>query len=1117
MKKTILDILLDHTKVQGEQDIYVFLNENQCEEQRISYGDFTSTVKSMALHLMEHTRKGDRVVLSYPPGLEFLKAFYACLYAGLVAVPIFPPRPKRKHEHLARVVDNCQAALILTTASVLEEWQRQPPGVKHLEDGRCILSENLSCTRTQIELLPSVKPEDLAFLQYTSGSTGHPKGVQITHSNITANLKSIAQNAGTCRTDVFVNWLPLFHDMGLIITVLLPAYLGTRSVLMAPMAFVQRPRIWLEAISKYRGSVCGAPNFAYELCLERINEEALAGLDLSSWRIAFSSAEPVLATTVAGFTERFASAGFVPQALYPCYGMAEATVFLTGGNANEPPVMNPFLDVVNDTKNSSIDKQQVILVGCGSSAPDHAIRIVDTTNNCEVASGSIGEIWAQGPSISFGYWGLEEQSQKTFGAHLQGYDGRWLRTGDLGCFKDGQLYITGRSKDLIVVNGQNYYPNDFESLVHTCHPALNKAGCAVFSIPGDATEKVVVVQELKRSALRNLDALNVFNAILQLFAESYALEVHGIALIMPSTLLKTSSGKVQRQACKQQYLSQQLRIVAEYPPRNSSAAENYSNELDLLGNDYVAPEAADEKMMAEIFCELLDLKRFGVRDNFMVRGLSSIKLTQAAGKISDKLGYNLPLGMMFEYPNIRELCSHLLCQGKNELLTMELSGDIPRVDRTQCLPLSLAQERLWFMRFIEKASSSYNESRCYWLPPNIDLHLLQGSFREIVKRHEILRTRFDENDGLGKQVISDWQPDIEQVVVNNLVELDHCLHEMRHLPFDLSNDPLIRFKIFHFEQQILLSITMHHMITDGWSMGIFIREIDQLYRATCQGNRANLPELPVQYVDYTLWQRAWQESDLFKQQLDYWQKQLENIPAAHSLPLDYPRPARQTFNGQLYEHSLDETLFEKMNLFCKQQQVTPFILLQSVFALLIAQYSEQQDVVIGTAISGRVHKDLDGVMGFFVNTLALRTKIIREESFSNFLARNRAMIIAAFKHQHLPFPTLVKKLNPKRSLNTSPVTQIMFALHNRENVEFNLNGVNLRERSPDQVHAKTDLELNIYEERNKFRCSWIYNKDLFAEQRIATLAKHLMMILPLLLSSTEKQINEFPRSFTVEH
>jgi acyl-CoA synthetase (AMP-forming)/AMP-acid ligase II len=1117
VKKTILDILLDHAETQSEQDVYVFLNDNQNDEQRISYGNFTKTIKSMALDLMEHTQRGDRVVLSYPPGLEFLKAFYACLYAGLVAVPIFPPRPKRKHEHLARVVDDCEAALILTTASVLEEWQRQPPDVKHLEDGRCILSENLSCTREHIEQLPIVKQEDLAFLQYTSGSTGHPKGVQITHGNIIANLKSIAQNAGTCRTDVFVNWLPLFHDMGLIITVLLPVYLGTRSVLMAPMAFVQRPRVWLEAISKYKGSVCGAPNFAYELCRERINDDALAGLDLSSWRIAFSSAEPVLAHTVKGFTEQFAAAGFAPQALYPCYGMAEATVFLTGGNANEPPVMQPFLSVVDDEKNNSVDKHQVILVGCGSSAPDHDIRIVDTAKNCEVAPGAIGEIWAQGPSISSGYWGLEEQSQKTFGAHLQGYEGRWLRTGDLGCYKDGQLYITGRNKDLIVVNGQNYYPNDIESLVHTCHTALNKAGCAVFSVPGDATEKVVVVQELKRSALRNLDTISVFNAILQLFAENYALEVHGIALIMPSTLLKTSSGKVQRQACKQQYLSQQLRVIAEYPQRDSATAKNDVQELDLLHNNYIAPDTADEKTMAEIFCELLDIKQFGVHDDFMMRGLSSIKLTQAAGKISDKLGYNLPLGMLFEYPNIRELCCHLSLKGKNELLAMELAGNIPRVDRTQHLPLSLAQERLWFMRFIEKASSSYNESRCYWLPSNIDLRLLQHSFQEIVKRHEILRTRFDENDGLGEQVISDSQPDVEQIVINDLDELDHCLHEAHHRPFDLSKDSLIRIKIFHVEQQLLLSITMHHMITDGWSMGIFIRELDQLYQAARQGNQANLPELRVQYVDYTLWQRTWLETDLFNQQLGYWQQQLENIPAAHSLPLDYPRPARQTFNGQLHEHSLDGTLFENITTFCKQQQVTPFIFLQSVFALLIAQYSEQQDVVIGTAISGRVHNDLDGVMGFFVNTLALRSKVREGESFTSFLARNRAMIIAAFQHQHLPFPTLVKKINPKRSLNISPVTQIMFALHNRENVEFNLNGVNLRERSPDQVNAKTDLELNIYEERNTFRFSWIYNKDLFTEQRIVTMAQHLMAILPLVLLPGEQQIDELPRCFAVEH
>ncbi len=573
--RSLSEIMTARARDQAARTAYIFLRDGEHDEVRLTYGEVDRQARAIAARLRETCAPGDRALLLYPPGLEFISAFFGCLYAGVIAVPSYPPDPARLRVALARlqvIAADSGARVVLGTAQVTDRRAEIAFTVPALRDATWIATDG-ELAATSVEFAPvAAEPPSIAFLQYTSGSTATPKGVVISHGNILHNEQVICTGMELDARSFGVGWLPLYHDMGLIGNVLAPVYAGFPVALMSPLRFVQSPIRLLRAVSRYRATICGGPNFAYEHCIHRITEAEKATLDLSSWRIAFNGAEPIRADTMARFSEAFAPCGFAPEAIYPCYGLAEATLMVTGKPRGER-----FRSTAFDR--ASLEAHRVVLAGdgdavaltsSGCAGPDLAIEIVDPETCRRTAAGEVGEIWVAGPSVARGYFGQPEVSARTFGGRIAGDPtaGPFLRTGDLGFVRGGELHVAGRIKDLIVVRGRNLYPQDLERSAETAHPALRSGGCAAFAIEQGGEEAVGLVAAIKGDSV---DVESVFGSLRQALADDHQIVPAALVLTQPADLPKTSSGKIQRHACREAFLSGTLRATAVW---RADALEN---------------------------------------------------------------------------------------------------------------------------------------------------------------------------------------------------------------------------------------------------------------------------------------------------------------------------------------------------------------------------------------------------------------------------------------------------------------------------------------------------------------------------------------------------------------
>jgi acyl-CoA synthetase (AMP-forming)/AMP-acid ligase II len=566
--QTLVDLFQQRVENQTDAVMYIYLRDGELDEEQISYSGMEQRVRRIAAWLQDRRLAGERALLLFPPGLDFIAAYLGCLYAGVVGVPSYPPRLNRPSPRIQRIVEDSKAVVVLTTQEIYASMEQR---FEHTPDLQALTWLDTAALPEGLEDQwrdPMIDSQSLAFLQYTSGSTSQPKGVMVSHANLLNNLGAIRSGFQIEKYLTGVIWLPNYHDMGLIGGILTPLYIGGHCVLMSPLYFLQRPLRWLEAINRYRGDIAGGPNFAYDLCVDKTTLEQRQKLDLSCWKVAFSGAEPVRPDTLDRFTNAFAASGFKRQAFYPCYGLAEATLFVSGGDGPENPKTYWFSrdglgeDRVVPVEQDFPDAQPYI--GCGFAHMDSKIAIVqpETLESCP--ENRVGEIWVSGGSIAQGYWGQPEETERTFRAYIADTgEGPFMRTGDLGFMYDGQLFITGRRKDLIIIRGTNHYPQDIEITVEKSHPALEPAGGAVFSIDVMGEEQLVVVQELKRT-MRNADQSEIFSAIRRAVSENHDLQVYGIQLLKPLSVPKTSSGKIQRHACKAGYLDGSLEMVGEW-------------------------------------------------------------------------------------------------------------------------------------------------------------------------------------------------------------------------------------------------------------------------------------------------------------------------------------------------------------------------------------------------------------------------------------------------------------------------------------------------------------------------------------------------------------------------
>lgn len=590
---TLIDILRFRARHQTDRLAYTFLKDGETDEAHLTYGELDRQARAIGAQLQRLGATGERVLLLYPSGLEYISAFFGCLYAGSIAVPAYPPRFNRTVERLEAIVADAQATVALTTTALLsktDHWFVQAPDLATLS---WLATDSLTGQNEAEWQEPDIDGNTLAFLQYTSGSTGTPKGVMLSHGNLLNNIRMIQQSFQNTERSIGVSWLPLYHDMGLIGCLLHPLHVGFRCILMSPIAFLQRPVRWLQAISRYKATGSGAPNFAYEMCVQKVTPAQRATLDLSSWEIAFNGAEPVRQETLDGFAQTFESCGFRRRAFHPCYGLAEGTLIVSGGIKTAQPITYTVQKTALEQHRMALPcigtEGAQTFVGSGSRLSERQrIVIVDPETCLQCPPNQIGEIWVSGPSVAQGYWNRPDETEHHFGARLADTgEGPFLRTGDLGFLHQDELFVTGRLKDVMIIRGRNHYPQDIELTVEQSHPSLRPGCGASFSVDVAGEERLVVVQEVERHHLprrqhaprrhrvnldpgfepscpQPFDFDTLVNGIRQAVAEQHGVQAYAVVLLRAGSIPKTSSGKTQRYACRERFSAQTLDVVEQW-------------------------------------------------------------------------------------------------------------------------------------------------------------------------------------------------------------------------------------------------------------------------------------------------------------------------------------------------------------------------------------------------------------------------------------------------------------------------------------------------------------------------------------------------------------------------
>ena len=692
---TIVDLLRQRAAYRPHDRAFTFLVDGENEELNITYAELDRKARALGAWLLSEGMAGKRVLLLYPSGLDFIAAFMGCLYGGAIAVPAYPPRKNRSVERIEAIAADAEASVALTTRDVVDRFDALRATAPSLEHLIWKVDSELDVAWADRWERPDIDGSTLAFLQYTSGSTGTPKGVMLSHENLLHNSLRIMQAFEITRSQSGVFWLPSFHDMGLIGGILVPLYGGKFNVLMSPVAFLQKPLRWLQAISKYRATISGGPNFAYELCVRKTTPEQRATLDLSSWTLAFNGAEPVRAETIDAFCEAFAPCGFRREAFYPCYGLAESTLMVTGGMKFEPPVVRSFDAASIETGAAVVRPANAPavrrLVGSGRELDGQDVLIVDPQSCEALPPGRVGEIWVSGPSVAQGYWNRGDASAATFGAMLAQSDqtspdqavttwqpnpGPYLRTGDLGFFDNGELFVAGRLKDLIIIRGRNHYPQDIEHAVEEASTLVRAGSIAAFAVDVDGRERVAVVAEVERGKREPAEVAAAFEAIRKRLATEHELAVEAIVLVRPNSVPKTSSGKIQRHACKRQFLDGTLEVVDQYVSWLQPAVPTPTpgSEQPRLARQRPIGEAsrtgrADRELPQEIVQAVFDHVRRIAKEragsltldtNIVELGLDSLERMEIVASLEDSFGARFPEQVLPQIETCREVSEAIL-------------------------------------------------------------------------------------------------------------------------------------------------------------------------------------------------------------------------------------------------------------------------------------------------------------------------------------------------------------------------------------------------------------------------------------------------------------------------
>jgi amino acid adenylation domain-containing protein len=1123
----LVDLLRCRAETHPHRVAFTFLRKGS-EESSLTYEELDREARAIASLLQAEASSGERALLLYPSGREFIPAFLGCLYAGVVAVPTYPPdpvRPDRSTLRLQAISRDAEPSIILTTSQFLNIPKALREQYVAPESANLLITTKLIDSVAQGWQPPRIASETVALLQYTSGSTTSPRGVMVTHGNLLHNERLIQCACEHDDQSTFVTWLPLYHDMGLIGTVLQPLYIGARSVIMPPLDFLQNPLLWLKAITTYRAVTTGGPNFGFDLCVRKIDPRLVESLDLSSWKVAFNGAEPIRHDTITRFSTAFGPCGFRPEAFFDCYGLAEATLIVSGS----PGAVAPSVFVAdsaeleqNRVKKAEVNTHSRMLVSSGTPLADMKVAVACPDLLTRRGPGEVGEIWIAGPSVALGYWGRAEETQQTFGAYLADTgEGPFLRTGDLGFINNGELFITGRLKDLIIIRGRNHYPQDIEQTVERVSPAL-RAGCgAAFAVETAGSEGLAIVQEVEDNA--TADTQMLFRAIIKGISEAHNLQVDHIVLVKPHSVPKTSSGKIQRRSCRQSFLDGALKVVAAW-----QASSLTSDGLCEAGS----PEYIESWLASRLATRLgLGADQVNTADPISSYGLDSLSAIELSHNLETDLGIVLEMNNFIGDLSIADIAlaafdrlpaRHADKQGAPLFISPSADKD-KRQHR-----LSSGQRALWFLHQLAPESAAYNVSAAARIGPHTNLQSLHHAMRALINRHASLRTTFAAVQGQPVQAVRD---EIESFFrVEHIEEFDDesvekRLAEEASLPFDLEHGPLVRATVFRRSSEDLLLLSFHHIIIDFWSLCIFVAELARLYEAELTATPANLPPLNIRYTDFADWQAQMVDSPEGERHRSYWLAQLEGADVELSLPTDRLRPPVQTLRGASIRFRLTREQTENLTQLGRSQNATLYMVLLASLNTLLYRYTGQEDFLVGSMTSGRTRRETLGLIGYFVNPVVLRARVAASSGFDSFLDSVRRTVLDAYSHQDYPFASIVEQLQPYRGPSHTPLFQTVFVMQKppsgyqesiadfalgQQGTQLEIGPLSLESISLKNETSQFDLALTMAQADGALVGTWQFSTDLFDHETVLRMSSHFVTLLNSIAANPHQSIASLP-------
>ncbi|KIO78672.1 hypothetical protein TH53_01890, partial [Pedobacter lusitanus] len=1066
---------------------FICLIKDSSNESYLPYAELYEKALFILHNLQEAgIKEEDEVVIQIEDNGDFLLLFWACLLGKIIPIPLSVGSQDEHKLKIIKVWEKLNNPYLICEDIHAKRLEKFAEENGYEQENQRIAEKTIAIEIIKQEFSQGkpaeISESDIAYIQYSSGSTGEPKGVILTHGNLVANTTDIAARSDISNKDSMLSWMPLTHDMGLICFHLTGLVSNINQYIIPTPLFIRRPLLWMEKASEHKATLLYSPNFGYQYFLSALESAEAKTWDLSAVKIIYNGAEAISTTLCYDFLNTLEIYGLSPYAIFPGYGLAEASVAVAlpvvGQELRSYDLHRDFINVGNKIRFTSDTADRVNFVEVGYELDNCYIRITDDEDR-SVEDNHIGHIQITGNNVTQGYYNNEAATKALFTA-----DG-WVRTGDLGFLNNGKLIITGRLKNIIIINGQNYYPHDIERVTYEIGElGLGKVVACGVKNNYDFTEELIVFILHKGTAASFLPLATKVKELI-----STRLGVIASMVIPVKKVPKTTSGKIQH-----------FKLTDDYKKGKFKESLKEMEELQMQQNSSLYSAHADLKETLTNIWERLFHQKASLSDNFFNSGLSSLQAIQFASVINETFSTQIALNSIFEWPSIDALGDFISKQ------STAVSASVIAIPEQELYEASDIQKRFWFLSQLENNSSAYNISLCYKLQGNLKVELLKQAVAILCERHEILRTTFVTAAGELKQKINP-EVYIEQIFQAEAVtsktadqKINEITNYYANTAFDLEKGPL--WKVILLENpasEFVLLFNIHHIIADGWSLGVIVDEISLIYGSLSSGNDILLPALPFQYKDYVVWKKSAEKGESYLSHKEYWEKEFDfgNGHSLTQLPFAVAGAQKSTSGGNIISFELPDRITESLKTLSAAHESTLFMTLIALLNTLFYKYSGETDITFGTDLAGRNQKGLESQIGCYLNTLLLRTRFDKKDTFGRLLRRVKSKVLKAYEHQEYSFDQLVEEKTDYTQVARNELFNVLVLLQNFDfDFDFkNLDNAVESEFYPVQIDtAFIDLQFEFIQTRSSLVLNIRYSTDLFDQEQIKRLGSHFLKL-----------------------